>query len=266
MSVAAEWGDGRGLVLFIHGLWMNASSWNPWAEEFDGNGYDSITYRWPGETTAPDHRQILEPVRVRDLTEQLTGIIGTLGRPPIAIGQGIGGLLAQVLVGQGSVSAAISLTPAPSGLAVAAAAARLARNSPGLAWATTRVRPVTPSLTRFGEAVANSVPAPEARHLFDRYAVAARPRPLMRSLIRPAVPPRCGDHERRGPLLLIAAGRDKMVKEASVGALHRRYRRIEPDAVTDYKVFPDRARSLIVDSGWHAVGYYCLDWLTANGL
>ena len=266
MSVAGEWDDGRGLVVFIHGLWMNASSWDPWAEEFDGNGYDSITYRWPGETTAPDRQQILETVRVRDLTEQLTGIIGTLGRPPIAIGHGIGGLLAQVLAGQGSVSAAISLTPVPCGLPVATAAVRLTRNSPGLAWATTRARPVTPSLTRFEEAVANSVPAPEARRLFDQYAMTAHPRPLMRSLIRPTVPPRCGDHERRVPLLLIAAGRDKLVNEASVGALHRRYRRKEPDAVTDYKVFPDRAHSLIVDSGWHAVGYYCLDWLTANGL
>lgn len=262
MSVAAEWGDGRGLVLFIHGLWMNASSWNPWAEEFDDNGYDSITYRWPGETTVPDRRQILETVRVRDLAKQLTSITGTLDRSPIAIGHGVGGLLAQVLVGQGSVSAAISLTPVPCGLPVATAAVRLARNSPRLAWATTRARPVTPSLMRFEEAIANPVPA----RLSDRYAVAARPRTLVRSLIRPAVPPRRGDHERRGPLLLIAAGRDNVVNEASVGALHRRYRRREPDAVTDYKVFPDRAHSLIVDSGWHAVGYYCLDWLTANGL
>lgn len=266
MSVAGEWDDGRGLVLFIHGLWMNASSWDPWVKEFDDNGYDSINYRWPGETTGADRPPILEAVRVRDLVEQLTGIIGTLGRQPIAIGHGIGGLLAQILVGQGSAGAAISLTPVPSGLAVAAAACRLARNSPRLAWAATRAGPVTPPLARFEEAIANSVPAPEARGLFDRYAVAARPRTLVRSLIRPTVPPRRRDHEHRGPLLLTAAGRDRIINEASIGALHRRYRREQPDAVTDYKVFPDRAHSLIVDAGWHAVGYYCLDWLTANGL
>jgi non-heme chloroperoxidase len=220
------------MVLFIHGLRMNASSWDPWAQEFDGNGYDSISYRWPGECTAPDRPQIPETVRVRDLAGQLTGIIGTLGRPPIAIGHGIGGLLAQVLVGQGSVSAAISLTPAPCGLPVLAAAVRLARNSPRLAWTTTR----------------------------------GGPRPLVRSLIRPVAPPRQPDRERTGPLLLIAAGRDRVVSEVSVGSLHRRYRRAEPDAVTDYKVFPDRAHSLVVDSGWPTVGYYCLDWLTANDL
>jgi len=266
MSAAGERDDGRGMVLFIHGLLMSASSWDPWVEEFDDNGYDSINYRWPGETAGADRLQILDAVHVRDLVAQLTGIIGTLGRKPIVIGHGIGGLLAQILVDQGSAGAAISLTPVPSGLAAAAAGLRLARNSPRLAWTTTRARPVTPSLAGFEEAVANSVPAAEARRLFDRYAVAARPRTLVRSLIRPTVPPRRREHEHRGPLLLTAAGRDRIINETSVGALHRRYRRNQPDAVTDYKVFPDRAHSLIVDAGWPAVGYYCLDWLTANGL
>jgi non-heme chloroperoxidase len=266
MSVAGEWDDGRGLVLFIHGLWLNASSWDPWAEEFDGSGYDSITYCWPGESRTTDRPQTPQPVRVRDLAEQLTAIIGTTGRQPIAIGHGVGGLLAQVLVGQGSASAAISLAPVPCGLSAAAAAVRLVRKSPRLAWATTRAGPVTPSLTRFTQEIASSVPAPEARRLFNRYTMAGHPRTLIRSLTRPAVPQRRPEHERRGPLLLIAAGRDMAVSEASVGSLHRRYRRTQPEAATDFKIFPDRAHSLIVDSGWHAVGNYCLDWLTANGL
>lgn len=258
--------DGRGLVLFIHGLWMNASSWDPWVEEFDDNGYDSVRYHWPGELAGLDRLPAIEAPRVRDLAEQLTGVIGTLDRKPIAIGHGIGGLLAQILVQQGSADAAISLAPAPSGLAVAAAGFRLARNSPSLAWAATRARPVTPTLAAFAEAFANSVPAAEARLLFNRYFVAARPRALVRSLIRSTASVRRGNHEGRGPLLLTAASRDKIIHEASVSALYRRYRRQQPDAVTDYKVFPGRAHSLVVDSGWPAVGGYCLDWLTANGL
>jgi pimeloyl-ACP methyl ester carboxylesterase len=115
MNAAGNCDDGRGLVLFIHGLWMNAGSWDPWAEEFDGNGYDSISYRWPSETKTPDRPLLPQSIRVRDLADQLTSIIGALSRPPIAIGHGVGGLLAQVLVGQGSVNAAISLTPVPCG-------------------------------------------------------------------------------------------------------------------------------------------------------
>lgn len=221
--------DGRGLVLFIHGLWMSASSWDPWAEEFDDNGYDSISYRWPGETRDPGRPSAFEGARLRRLAGQLTSIVGSLDQQPIAIGSGIGGLLAQALVQQGSASAAISLAPAPSGLAAATAGLRLVWSSPRLAWAATRS-------------------------------------PVVRSLIRPATPPRREAAERRGPLLLTAAGRDQVIHEASVGALHRRYRRRQPGAVTDYKVFPDREHSFVVDPGWPAVAYYCLDWLTANGL
>ena len=44
-------------MLFIHGLWINAGSWDSWVEEFDDNGYDSINYRWPGETARSDRRK-----------------------------------------------------------------------------------------------------------------------------------------------------------------------------------------------------------------
>jgi non-heme chloroperoxidase len=44
-------GDGRELVLFVHGLWLHASSWREWALEFDRAGYDCLSFRWPGEPT-----------------------------------------------------------------------------------------------------------------------------------------------------------------------------------------------------------------------
>jgi hypothetical protein len=35
--------DGRGLVLFVHGLWVHPDAWGHWIDEFDRSGYDSIT-------------------------------------------------------------------------------------------------------------------------------------------------------------------------------------------------------------------------------
>jgi pimeloyl-ACP methyl ester carboxylesterase len=29
-------------IVFIHGLWLHAESWNPWIEFFNENGYDAI--------------------------------------------------------------------------------------------------------------------------------------------------------------------------------------------------------------------------------
>jgi hypothetical protein len=37
-------------------------------------------------------------------------------------------------------------------------------------------------------------------------------------------------------------------------------------AVTDFKEFPDRGHSLIIDSGWRELAEYCLAWLKAKGL
>ena len=36
-------------VLFIHGLWMHASSWEQWQELFQADGYTTSAPGWPGE-------------------------------------------------------------------------------------------------------------------------------------------------------------------------------------------------------------------------
>ena len=45
-------------VVFIHGLWLHASSWAPWQELLGEAGYESSAPGWPGdansvEATAP---------------------------------------------------------------------------------------------------------------------------------------------------------------------------------------------------------------------
>ena len=36
-------------VVFIHGLWLHASSWQAWADRFAARGYAPSTPGWPGE-------------------------------------------------------------------------------------------------------------------------------------------------------------------------------------------------------------------------
>ena len=36
-------------VVFIHGLWLHASSWGPWADLFSAAGYAPAAPGWPGE-------------------------------------------------------------------------------------------------------------------------------------------------------------------------------------------------------------------------
>jgi alpha-beta hydrolase superfamily lysophospholipase len=63
----------------------------------------------------------------------------------------------------------------------------------------------------------------------------------------------------RGPLLLIAGGRDQSAPPAVVRATERRYRR--SSAVTDYVEFADRGHSLPIDSNWREAAEATLAWL-----
>jgi non-heme chloroperoxidase len=45
-------------IVFVHGLWLHAESWNEWMEFFRQNGYDTVAASWPGdaETTEATRR------------------------------------------------------------------------------------------------------------------------------------------------------------------------------------------------------------------
>lgn len=41
-------------IVFVHGLWLHAESWQPWMEFFNEHGYETLGVNWPGDakTTA----------------------------------------------------------------------------------------------------------------------------------------------------------------------------------------------------------------------
>ena len=40
---------GSAPVVFVHGLWMHATSWTPWLELFTERGYAPVAPGWPGD-------------------------------------------------------------------------------------------------------------------------------------------------------------------------------------------------------------------------
>jgi len=36
-------------VVFIHGLWLHATSWGPWVDLFREAGYEPVAPGWPGD-------------------------------------------------------------------------------------------------------------------------------------------------------------------------------------------------------------------------
>ena len=100
-------------VVFIHGLWLHASSWAPWTELFQTSGYQPSAPGWPGESdTVEETRNNADQVAgkgIDDVVEHYAQFIRGLDAPPIVIGHSFGGPIAQRLLGQDLAAAGVAI-------------------------------------------------------------------------------------------------------------------------------------------------------------
>jgi non-heme chloroperoxidase len=262
--------DSRGPVVFVHGLWLHSTSWDPWVELFRDRGYEPIAPEWPGvPATVAEARA--DPSAgggygIAAVADHVAGIIGALASPPIVIGHSFGGLIAQNLLGRGLAPAAVAIDAAPikgvnvlppSALRVASIALRNPANRHG-----------TVALTRaqFRYGFGNALTRQESDELYDRWAIPSTGRPLFEAATAAFVrnsPTKVSTGALRGPLLVTAGGRDRTVPPAVSRATARVQRR--GGAVTDVRAFPDRGHSLTIDKGWREVADAVLAWLDRRG-
>ncbi|MGN9893943.1 alpha/beta hydrolase [Micromonospora sp. L31] len=258
-------------VVFVHGLWLHSTSWQPWVDLFREAGYAPVAPEWPGiPDTVAEARAVPERYGdhgVTDVTDHFAEIIRGLPSKPVVIGHSFGGLIAQQLLGRGLARAAIALDPAPakgvlalplSALRVASVAVRNPANR-------RRAVALTPAQFRYG--FGNALTERESAELYERWTIPTPGRPLfeaaLANLVGTATRIDTAD-QGRGPLLLTAGGRDRTVPPAIVEGTARLYRK--SPAVTDVVRFPDRGHTLTIDHGWREVAQTSLDWLHRQGL
>jgi alpha-beta hydrolase superfamily lysophospholipase len=259
-------------VVFVHGLWLHADSWRPWVERFLAAGYAPLAPGWPGEpsTVAAAREQPGDVAGkgINDVVEHYAQIIRGLDTRPVVIGHSFGGLIVQRLLGQDLAAAAVAIDAVPikgvnslplSALRVASIALR----SPGNR---NRAVALTPEQFRYG--FGNAIPADECAELYRRWTIPSPGRPLFEAAaasFAPRSPLKVNTgNGTRGPLLLIAGGNDHAVPAAITRSTRRRYSK--SPAVTDYKEFPDRGHSLVIDGGWHQVADAALTWLQQHAV
>jgi non-heme chloroperoxidase len=113
-----EWANatGRLPVVFIHGLWLLASSWERWAIVFEQAGYAPLTPGWPDDPDTVEearaHPEVFAHKTVGQVAEHRAAVIERLRRRPAVIGHSFGGLLAQMIAGRGLSSASVAIDPA----------------------------------------------------------------------------------------------------------------------------------------------------------
>jgi non-heme chloroperoxidase len=258
-------------VVFVHGLWMHADSWLPWVQRFREAGYEPINPGWPGEASTVAetnlHPERLAGVGIEQATQHFAEIIKALKSKPIVVGHSFGGLIAQKLLGLGLASAAVAIDPAQQRGVLPLPLTQLKTVFPVLRNPVNFKRAVPQTREQFHKGFANAVSAQESDELYAKYVIPAPGRPLFEAALanlNPRTPARVNVSADRGPLLIIGGGKDATVPEVVTRAAHRLYRKAA--TVNDYKVFPDRGHSLVIDSGWKAVADASLEWLKSKGL
>jgi pimeloyl-ACP methyl ester carboxylesterase len=251
--------SGRTPVVFIHGLWLLPSSWDPWAQLFEEAGYAAVTPSWPDDPETVEEARANADAFAKKTLSQIADhtaeVIGALTKKPAVMGHSTGGLLAQMIADRGLSAATVAIDPGPFRGVLPLPVSALRSAGPVLANPLNRGRAVTLTFDQFKYGWANALSDEEAKQLYETYHVAA-PGVALMQMANANLNPRTEakldpKNPDRGPLLIIDGEKDHTVPWAIANASFKRQR--QNPAVTEIVKVPNRGHSLTIDSGWREV-------------
>ena len=259
--------SGRTPVVFVHGLWLLASSWDSWAAVFEEAGYAAVAPGWPGDPESVEEAKANPDLFARQTlagtADHYAEIVGKLTKKPAVIGHSFGGMLAQNVAGRGIAAATVSISPAPyrgilplpfSALKVALVALKNPAN---------RKRGVglTPEQFRYG--FGNAVSESESRQLYDAYSVPGPGQSLFQAAtanFNPGTEAKVDTkNPERGPMLIVGADKDHTVPWAIANASYKQ--QSKNPGITEITKYAGRGHSLTIDAGWREVADTALQFI-----
>ncbi|HYV92569.1 MAG TPA: alpha/beta hydrolase [Chitinophagales bacterium] len=259
-------------IVFIHGLWMHSSTWEPWMKFFSENGYETMNPSWPGDGDTVEasraNPKAIANYGVTAVADSYAKKISSLQEQAILIGHSFGGLLVQILLGRGVAAAAIAIDPAPMKGVWQLPFSALRAAFPVLGNPLNLTKSVSLTYNQFRYAFANMLTEQEAKELYDRCTVPSPGRPLFQvatATFNPNSETRVNiSNSTRGPLLITSGEKDHIVPPVLSKAAFKKYSK--SPAITELKSFEGRGHSLTIDHGWKEVAEYSLSWLKKNGM
>ena len=268
-QVAAANASGKQPVVFIHGLWLLPSSWANWAGFFAAAGYAPLTPDWPGDPETVEEARANPDVfakrTLKQIADHTADIVDALDRKPVMIGHSTGGLLAQMLAGQGKSAATVAIDPGIFRGVLPLPLSVLKGVGPFLINPLTRGRAITLSFDQFTYGWTNALDDDddEAKQLYDTFHVAGSGIALAQmgnANLNPWTEAKVDTkNPDRGPLLIIDGEKDHTVPWAIAHAAYKRQSR--NPGVTKIEKIPNRGHSLTIDHGWRDVAQTALDFI-----
>jgi pimeloyl-ACP methyl ester carboxylesterase len=259
--------SGNTPVVFVHGLWVLPSSWDPWVEMFEEAGYAGLTPDWPDDPETVEEARanpdVLAKKTLKQVADHTTEVIDALDKKPAVLGHSTGGLVAQMLAGRGLSAVTVAIDPGVFRGVLPLPASVLKGVGPFLANPRTRDRAITLTFDQFKYGWANALDEKEAKELYDRFHVAGSGIALAQmgnANLNPRTEAKVDTKSpNRGPLLIIDGEKDHTVPWAIANAAYKRQRR--NPAVTEIVKIPNRGHSLTIDHGWREVAQTALDFV-----
>lgn len=271
-EVAAANASGRQSVVFVHGLWLLASSWDAWKQLFDSKGYAAVAVDWPGDQPSVEaaraQQDSLAGTSVADVADHVAEVIAGLDTKPIVIGHSFGGLLVQMVAGRGLAAATVGIDPAPSRGVLPLPFSALKASFPVLGNPLNRGRTVTLTFDEFRYGFANAVSEEEAHRLYDTFHTPAPGRPLFQAATANLFPwtvvKADKKNPQRGPMLVVTGEKDNIVPFALANAAYKQQKK-NTSSVTELVEIPGVGHSLVIDSHWNEVADAALAFLEQQG-
>lgn len=263
---------GRRPAIFIHGLWLHASSWTPWLDLFADAGYDPIAPGWPHEPAsvaeARERPDAVANLGIDEITDHMATILDSRSAETVIIGHSFGGLVAEKLLGEGHGAAGVAIDPAQIKGVLPLPLAQLRSGLPALRNPANLHKAVSLTAKEFRFGFGNAIPPEESDELFDRWTIPSPARPLFQAALANfslhSQAKVNTANESRGPLLLMSGTKDHTVPDVVTRSTMKQYR--NSTAVTELKQFEGRGHSLTIDSGWKDVAGAVIEWLNNGGL
>jgi pimeloyl-ACP methyl ester carboxylesterase len=247
-------------IVFIHGLFVNNTSWAQWKTYFEAQGFTVHTPAPPGHEGNPaDLRENLHPQLIQtgfeDVVNNAIKLIETLPEKPIVVGHSLAGLAVMKLIELNKAAAGISIDGAPPRNIFAPLAT---------------IKVVLPVVNPFKgnsafmgskewyhHAFFNNYSKAESDRLFEEIAV-PESRKIGRDTLLTSFA-KIDFKKPHNPLLFIGGENDNIFSAKFTKQIADSYN--DRNSIVNYKSFEGRSHFICGENGWEEVADYVLDWI-----
>jgi pimeloyl-ACP methyl ester carboxylesterase len=244
--------------MFVHGMFQNPVSWNGWIEFFRDKGYDCVAPPWPLHHGEPAELRAHPPaglgkLPLREVIASVEQLID--GAKPIMIGHSVGGLVTQILMSRGLISAGVAISSvAPN--AMLDLDWGFLKNSAIITNPLKGDDPIYMDEKTFHGAFANTLSEGDARIAFERTATHDS-RNVLRDCL--GADGKIDLDRPHGPLLLLGGEKDEIVPAHLCEKNARAYS--DAGSITASRSFTNRSHFICNEPDWEEVAAYAAHWL-----